>query len=273
MTIDDLLFFAYSHIHKDHAKILLAELLNKNPLELLTYLSEEVPQETAELFKKEVFALKDGKPLQYVLGNVNFYGEKFFINENVLIPRFETEQLVEKTINYAKEKFSFPISLIDLGCGSGVIGLTLEKKLPITSLTMLDISPEALEVASKNAKNLNSKATLIKSDMWENIPGRYHLIISNPPYIKTNEEIEDIVKDNEPKLALYAGEDGLECYRKIISNLENHMEDKCLVAFEIGNTQALPLKELIESTLKNVQVLVEKDLAGKDRFVFIFKNI
>ena len=109
--------------------------------------------------------------------------------------------------------------------------------------------------------------------MWQNISKKYHIIISNPPYIKEKEEIEEIVKNNEPHLALYAGEDGLDCYIKIISSLENHMQDKCLVAFEIGQTQGNALKELITNTLKNVQVEVQKDLADKDRFLFIFKNI
>ena len=273
MTIDELLVFAKEHIHKDHAKILLAEALNKNPLELLTCLTEEVPSEKEELFKKEVLALKEGKPLQYVLGNVNFYGINFYINENVLNPRFETEQLVEKTINYITTKFPSPINLIDLGCGSGIIGLTLEQKVVLNSLDLIDISTEALEVAKKNAQNLHSKAHLYQSDMWQNVSKKYHVIISNPPYIKIDEEIDEMVKNNEPHLALYAGEDGLDCYRKILSNLEQHMEDKCLVAFEIGPTQGLALQKIVESTLKDVQISIEKDLTDRPRFFFIFKNI
>ena len=273
MTIDNLLFFAKGHIHKDHAKILLAELLHKNPLELLTCLDEEVTKEQKELYKKEVLALKEGRPLQYVLGNVNFYGNKFLVNEDVLIPRYETEQLVEKTISYIKDKFTFPVNIIDLGCGSGVIGLTLEKKVSTNSVDLIDISTKALMIAKTNCQNLNSQANLIESDMWQNVSKKYHVIISNPPYIKDDEEIEEIVKNNEPHLALYAGKDGLDCYKKIISSLEEHMQDKCLVAFEIGQTQGKALSEIITNTLKNVHVEVQKDLADKDRFLFIFKNI
>ena len=124
MRIEDLLFFAKQHVHSDHAKILLAELLNKNPLELLTCLDEVVEDDLVEIYKKEIDALKTGKPIQYVIGNVNFYGNRFYVNENVLIPRFETEELVENTINYVKNIFKEPIDIIDLGTGSGVIGLT-----------------------------------------------------------------------------------------------------------------------------------------------------
>ena len=273
MTVDNLLFFAKQHIHSDHAKILLAELLNKNPLELLTCLEETVPEETVEIYKKEVMALEEGKPLQYVIGNVNFYGNKFYINENVLIPRFETEELVEQTTEYIKKFFTEPVDIIDLGCGSGVIGLTIEQKVSTNSVDLIDISEKALEVTKINKENLNSKANLIQSDMFENINKKYDVIISNPPYIKTTEEIEDIVLNNEPHLALFAGVDGLDCYKKIISNLPNHMKDKCLVAFEIGMTQAGDITNLAKEVLGNIKVEVKKDLSGKDRMLFIFKNL
>ena len=273
MTIENLLFFAKQHIHSDHAKILLAELLDKNPLELLTCLNEVVGEEQVEIYKKEVIALQEGKPLQYVIGNVNFYGNKFYVDENVLIPRFETEELVENTVQYIKKIFTKPVDIIDLGCGSGVIGLTLEKKVYTETVDLVDISDKALEVTKVNCQNLESKANLIQSDMFQNITKKYDVIISNPPYIKINEEIEEIVLNNEPHLALYAGIDGLDCYRKIIKELPNHMKDRCLVAFEIGMTQAEPLKELIKETLGDIKVEVKKDLSEKDRMLFIFKNL
>ena len=273
MTVDNLLFFAKQHIHSDHAKILLAELLNKNPLELLTCLGEVVSEEQVEIYKKEVFALQEGKPLQYVIGNVNFYGNKFYINENVLIPRFETEELVENTTNFIKQFFTEPVDIIDLGCGSGVIGLTLEKKVSTKSVDLIDISEKALEVTKINCENLLSKANLIQSDMFQNITKKYDVIVSNPPYIKTTESIEDIVLNNEPHLALFAGDDGLDCYRKIIKELPNHMNDRCLVAFEIGMTQGESLKQLIKETLGEVKIEIKKDLSEKDRMLFIFKNL
>ena len=125
MTVEDLLFFAKGHIHSDHAKILVAELVNCNPLELLNHLDDYVSEEKVKLLKKEIEALEKNEPLQYVLGKVNFYGNEFYVDKRVLIPRFETEELVENTINYIKKFFTKPVDIIDLGCGSGVIVLTL----------------------------------------------------------------------------------------------------------------------------------------------------
>lgn len=273
MTVEDLLFFAKQHIHSDHAKLLLAELLHKNALELLNYLDYQVDEKTTKLYKEAVKALEEGKPLQYVIGYVNFYGNQFIVNENVLIPRYETEELVEKTINFSKKFFTKPVDIIDLGTGTGAIGLTLEKKLSTNSVDLVDISEKALEVTHQNCVKLNSKANLIHSDMFENVDKKYDIIISNPPYIKTTEEIEEIVKNNEPSIALYAGEDGLDCYRKILKSIKNHMKDKCLVAFEIGMTQAENIKRIIAENLEDVKVEVYKDLSERDRMIFIFKNL
>lgn len=273
MTVEDLLFFAKGHIHSDHAKILVAELVNCNPLELLNHLDDYVSEEKVKLLKKEIEALEKNEPLQYVLGKVNFYGNEFYVDKRVLIPRFETEELVENTINYIKKFFTKPVDIIDLGCGSGVIGLTLEQKVSTNSVDLVDISKEALEVTHKNCEKLNSKANLIESDMLSSVEKKYDVIISNPPYIKTNEEIEDIVKNNEPHLALYAGKDGLDCYRKILKEASKNMKDKALIAFEIGCTQANDIKELVTSYLKDVKVEIKKDLSGRDRMCFIFYNL
>ena len=273
MTVEDLLFFAKGHIHSDHAKILVAELVNCNPLELLNHLDDYVSEEKVKLLKKEIEALEKNEPLQYVLGKVNFYGNEFYVDKRVLIPRFETEELVENTINYIKKFFTKPVDIIDLGCGSGVIGLTLEQKVSTNSVDLVDISKESLEVTHKNCEKLNSKANLIESDMLSSVEKKYDVIISNPPYIKTNEEIEDIVKKNEPHLALYAGEDGLDCYRKILKEASKNLKDKALIAFEIGCTQANDIKELVTSYLKDVKVEIKKDLSGRDRMCFVFYNL
>lgn len=273
MRVEDLLVYGKAHCHSDLAKILLAELLNLNPLELLNHLDDIVKKSQVELYKKEISAVEEGKPIQYVIGNVNFYGEIFDINENVLIPRFETEELVENTIQYIKKYFTEPVDIIDLGCGSGVIGLTLEKKVSTNSVDLVDISEKSLEVAHKNCEKHKSKANLIHSDMLENISKKYDIIISNPPYIKLTEEIENIVKDNEPHLALYGGEDGLDCYRKILQNIVSHMKERCLIAFEIGYTQAEDIKKIAYENLSDIRVEVKKDMSEKDRMLFIFKNL
>ena len=273
MRVEDLLIYGKSKCHSDLAKMLLAELLNLNSLELLNHLDDIVSEDKSELYKQEVDAVQSGKPIQYVIGNVNFYGEIYDINENVLIPRFETEELLENTIAYIKKFFTEPVDIIDLGCGSGVIGLTLEKKVSTKSVDLVDISPKALAVTYKNCVKHSSMANLINSDMFEKVEKQYDVIISNPPYIKTTEEIEDIVRDNEPHLALYAGEDGLDCYRKILKDVSKHMKERCLIAFEIGYTQAEDITNLVKDNIQNVRVEVKKDMSGKDRMLFIFKNL
>ena len=273
MTIEELLVYAKQYIYKDHAKILLAEIIHKNPLELLLHLDELVSEEDTERFKKQVQALSQGKPLQYVMGYVNFCGIKYIINNDVLIPRFETEELVEYTKERINKIFTEPVEIIDLGCGSGVIGLTLEKKVSTKTVDLVDISKKALEVATLNKNLLNSNANIIESDFFNNIDKKYDVIISNPPYIKTNEDIEDIVKNNEPHLALYAGEDGLDCYKSILSNINTHMKERCLIAFEIGNTQKNDIIALINKYISDCKIEVVKDMSERDRMIFIYKNI
>ena len=272
MTVEELLVYGKKHCHSDFAKLLLADLIGLNPLELLYHVDLFVEEEICHKYKAAVLAMESGTPLQYALGKVNFYGNEFIINENVLIPRFETEELVENTIKYIKENFTNPVDIIDLGCGSGVIGLTLEKKVSTTSVDLIDISEKALEVANKNCGKLNSKASIFQSDMFSNVEKKYDVIISNPPYIKDDEEIEEIVKNNEPHLALYGGKDGLDYYRKILSTITPHMKEKCLIAFEIGYQQKEGIYKLIEQYLDNVEVICKKDLSEKDRMIFILKD-
>ena len=244
MKVEELLVYGKAHCHSDFAKILLADLLGLNPLELLNYLSFIVDSEKCERYKRAVLAIENGTPLQYALGKVNFYGNEFIINENVLIPRFETEELVENTVKYSKEFFKEPVDIIDLGCGSGVIGLTLEKKISTNSVDLIDISDKALEIANKNCEKLNSK-----SDMFQNVEKKYDIIISNPPYISDDEEIEEIVKNNEPSIALYGGKDGLDFYLKILSSIKPYMKERCLIAFEIGMNQQTQIRSLIQQYL------------------------
>ncbi len=272
MRVEDCLVFGKSHCHSDIAKILLGELLGKNPLELLNYLDDQVPEELYKKYQEEVLALESGKPLQYVMGHVNFYGNQFHVDERVLIPRYETEELVENTIKLSKELFTNPVDILDLGTGSGVIGLTLENKLSTNSVDLIDISKEALEVAKINGQKLNSKANYIESDFFEKVNKLYDIIISNPPYIKEDEEIEAIVKNNEPHLALYAGEKGLDCYEKILKEAQFYMKEKAILAFEIGATQKDDIIELIKKYMDNVEITCKQDLSGRDRMIFIIKN-
>jgi len=268
MTVDELLVFGKSHIHKTQAEMLLAILLDVNSLELLLMLSNEVSDEIVKKYKEQVLMVKDKMPIQYVIGNVNFYGNTFIVNKNVLIPRFETEELVENTIELIREMFDYPVNIIDLGCGSGCIGLSLKKMLNNVNVTLLDISNDALIVAKENASNLNCDVSFIESDMWNNVSGRFDVIISNPPYIRNDEEIEDIVKNNEPHLALYGGDDGLDLYRKIRDGLLNHVNSKFLVALEIGDLQKADVTKIFDD-IKDVEIIYKKDLSGRDRMIFI----
>ncbi len=272
MTVEELLCFGKKYIHKTQSEMLLAALLNVNSLELLLMLNEKIDDGICDEYKEKVMMIKDQIPIQYVIGNVNFYGNIFKVNKNVLIPRFETEELVENTLKYLKKYFPLPVKIIDLGCGSGCIGLTIKKKLEKVDVTLLDISNEALNVSKENAKNLNCDVKYILSDMWMNVKEKYDVIISNPPYIKTKEEIENIVYNNEPHLALYGGDDGLDLYRKIRSDLLNHVNEKFLLALEIGDEQKDDVLKIF-SDIDNVKIIAKKDLSNRDRMIFIFRNI
>ena len=213
--------------------------------------------------------LNKGISVQYIVGNVDFYGYEFKVNKNVLIPRFETEELVNRTINYIKQYIPNP-KIVDLGTGSGCIAITLSKELDI-SVDAVDISDKALEVAKQNNEMNKSKVTFYQGNMLEPLNKKYNVIISNPPYISRNEEIQDLVKNNEPELALYADNDGLYYYEEILKNASNYLEEKYLIAFEIGYLQGEKIKELANKYLNNVNISIEKDLSEKDRFVFINK--
>ncbi len=213
--------------------------------------------------------LNNGEPVQYIVGNVDFYGYKINVNKNVLIPRFETEELVFKTINLIKKNLNENIKVLDIGTGSGCISIALKKEIPGLDITAVDISEDALVVAKNNALENNCKINFIKSDLFNNIDDKYDLIISNPPYISYDEQIMDIVKKNEPHLALYAKNNGLYFYEEIIKNSSNYLNDKNIIAFEIGYLQANEIKKMAHKYYPNSNIIIEKDMQEKDRFVFI----
>ena len=225
-----------------------------------------------EDINKNLEELKKGKPIQYIIGNVNFYGNIINVNENVLIPRFETELLVEKTINYIKKYFKNP-KILDIGTGSGCIAITLKKELKNSIIDAVDISNSALKVAKENAKLNNVEINFIEGNILDNTNSKYDIIISNPPYIKEDDpEIMDIVKNNEPHIALFAKDNGLYFYKEIIKNSKEKLNKKSIIAFEIGYKQANDIKNIAEQYYPHSKILVEKDLNNLDRYIFIFNN-
>lgn len=234
----------------------------------INYLEKYLPENK---LKEGIERLQNGEPVQYIVGNVNFYGNEIKVNKNVLIPRFETEELVEYTISYIKKMFKEKINIIDLGTGSGCIAITLKKKIN-SNVSAIDISKEALEVAKENAKKNKVEIDFIQNDMLDNISNKFDVIISNPPYISKNEEIQDIVRKNEPSLALYADNEGLYYYEKIIKQAKKNLKEKFIIAFEIGYMQGDKIKKIAERNYPKAEVVLKKDLQGKDRFIFIINN-
>ena len=236
----------------------------------LTYLKKYIEEHNLDdiFYNKCLKELAKGKPIQYIVGSVNFYGYEFKVDEHVLIPRYETELLVDKTIKKIKEIYDKPIDIIDLGTGSGCIAITLKKELNC-QVDALDISKEALEVAEYNAKINDANINFINGNMTTYKDKKYDVIIANPPYIAYDEEIMDIVKNNEPNLALYAKDNGLYFYEEIIKNIHNITKDKYLVCFEIGSTQGNHIMDIANEYLKDIKISLEKDYANLDRFIFI----
>lgn len=214
--------------------------------------------------------LKNGEPVQYIVGNVSFYGNIIDVDKRVLIPRFETEELVENTILYIK-KYGYK-STVDIGCGSGCIAITIKKMFNDMDVDAVDISLDALDLAKSNAIKNNVVINFYNGNLFEPLVKKYDVIISNPPYIAYDEEIMDIVKNNEPHIALYAPNNGSYFYEEILKNVYNYINSNGLIAFEIGYNQAESIKMLASKYLNNYDIVIKKDMAHNDRMVFIKLN-
>ena len=179
--------------------------------------------------KRVVKKIEKNYPVQYLIGNVDFYGYKINVNKNVLIPRFETETLVEKTIKYIKDLNLTKKSLLEIGTGSGCISITLKKELEDLNITSIDISGKALRLAKKNAKYNRANITFLKQDIFKFIPiNKYDILISNPPYITIKDEVDESIKF-EPKNAIYADDEGLKFYNHILSTCSSYLNHKNLL--------------------------------------------
>jgi len=210
--------------------------------------------------------LKRNYPIQYLIGYVDFYNCKIFVDENVLIPRYETEYLVEKAIKLLKKKNIK--TGIDLCTGSGAIAIALKKNLDI-KIDACDISKPALKIAKKNALENTVDVFFFKKDILnDKLKGKYDFIISNPPYVKENEYTSPETK-YEPSIALYAKENGLEFYKKIIEIAPHLLNKKGIIIFEIGATLGDEIKKIALSTYPKANIIIEKDYNNFDRFMFI----
>ena len=237
-----------------------------------TYLDADELIKVSKDIENDYKKLLNNYPIQYLIGYVNFYGNKINVRENVLIPRFETEDLVDRTIKYSKKVFKDnKVNILDIGTGSGAIAISLSKELN-SNVDAVDISDYAIELALENNKINNTSVNVIKSDLFINVTNKYDIIISNPPYISREEKIMDKVFDYEPHLALFAEDDGLYFYKKILDESRKYLKDKFIIAFEIGMTQGKEIFEYASSIFENVSIKIEKDLSMKDRFVFIISE-
>ena len=231
-------------------------------------LQQEVIKEE-EVFVKGIFQqLAAHKPAQYIIGQADFYGMQLKVDERVLIPRPETEELVELIL---AENPEVNLKVLDIGTGSGAIALALAKNRPNWSVTAADISQDALDVASENAKNQKFNIFFKKSDCFAEISEKYDIIVSNPPYISREDESEVglNVLYSEPHLALFADEDGLAIYRRIAEDAKDYLKDGGKIYLEIGYKQGQSVPELFRKHLPEKRVRTLKDQFGQDRMVVI----
>ena len=250
------------------ARFLLMYMLDESPQLFSNCMSEQMSKENEEkyfsLIEKHI---KEDVPLSHLVGFEYFYDRKFKVTRDVLSPRMETEELIYKVLEYIKKSKKDSFKILDLCTGSGIIAITLKKEIveKYTEIVASDISEKALSIAIENANNNNANITFIKSDLFDNISGKFDLIISNPPYISYKDKItiKDSVLNYDPHLALFAEEDGIYFYRKIIENAVHYLSKDGVIFFEIGYDQKEKILELGKNN--NFITTVYKDINDRDR--------
>lgn len=209
-----------------------------------------------------------GYPIQYIIGNVDFYDTLIKVNEDVLIPRFETEYLVDKTLKYLTILNINNPNILDIGTGSGCIAIALKKHLNC-EIDAIDINDKAILLARENANINNVNINFTTKDIHKfNTNKKYDLIISNPPYVPFNSEVDEKIK-YEPQNAIYAKDNGLYYYNLIMQKIKNNLNTNYLIAFEIGDKESQDIINIIKKYLPNAYVLLEKDYNNYDRYIFI----
>jgi len=275
VTYEQLLKLAYQkanlhHKEEEACRLLLMETSNQDAHQFYLQFKQEVEPS----FVDRYLTLLDQYlihhiPVQHLIGHSYFFGYSFTVNKDVLIPRSETEQLVENILLYYDTYFeNQKVDVLDLGTGSGCIGLTLALEEKNMNVTISDISDQALKVAEQNRDKLKAKAKLVLSDLFEDIPQKFDIIVSNPPYIPDDEIVQDIVT-KEPSIALYGGKLGTDFYEKILKQAKKHVKERALIAFEHGYQQKEMIYQYAVQSFPKSTILQMKDLQGKDRFTFI----
>jgi release factor glutamine methyltransferase len=260
-------------IPEQYAKYVMNELLDRQGKNLYLVMNEALDEATLLEFNAIMDQLYEDLPLAYAMGVQYFYGYPIRVNEHVLIPRYETEELVLKVIMEIDEHFGDEsIQVIDVGTGSGAIACVLKAECPQIKMAASDISIDALKEAQLNAHNLNVEVAFYEGDMLMPFIERdfkVDVIVCNPPYIPQAEVLERSVKDFEPHVALFGGEDGLMFYRSVLSKAHMILKPKFFMAFEMGWDQAVALSHLAKQYFPDAVIEVLKDMQGKDRMFFV----
>lgn len=255
-------------------ELLLRYYMNMSRSSLLASLHDVVEEAIWEPFVESVKKHGDGIPVQYMIGYEEFYGRRFSVNQEVLIPRPETEELVYGALDRIKRLFGEEeVQLVDIGTGSGAIAITMKLERPALQVTATDIAEASLAVARKNAEELEAKVEFLQGDLllpFIESGDKFDVILSNPPYIPLGDEKEMsvVVTKHEPHRALFAGKDGLDLYRRFMNELPQVIKNKALVGFEIGAGQSEAVSGMLKQTFPTALVEVVYDINGKDRMVF-----
>ena len=257
------------------ARFLLMYILDESPQLFSNSLSEQISKENEEkyfsLIEKHI---KEDVPLSHLVGFEYFYDRKYKVTKDVLSPRMETEELIYKVIEYVKASNKNKFKILDLCTGSGIIAITLKKELDQFSIDVAasDISEEAIEVAKENAQSHDATIKFIKSDIFNNIDDKFDIIVSNPPYIDRKDEVsmQDNVLNYDPHLALFAEEEGMYFYRKIIEQANDYLNENGVIFFEIGYDQKDKIIKLAD--MNGYSAEVYKDINGRDRMAFLVRK-
>ena len=267
-----------NNIPEETVMAYLVELSNRERYNLYMNFDEEMPEELEKEFDAGMARILKDEPLGHVLGYSWFYGYKMAVNSDVLIPRYETEELCGHILSRIDTYFpdAEKLNVADVGTGSGAIAIALCKEEPKINMCATDISVEALETAKLNAKTNEADITFYAGDMLKPLIEKgikLEVLVSNPPYIPSEEKMEHAVVDFEPHVALFGGEDGLKFYREIFRDCHQVLKDKAFMAFEMGYDQRERMTNLVKEMLPEARFEILKDMNGKDRMLFVYFSL